>query len=75
MLVTWSGTNPAQAAQAGIRLPPTLEADKPENKYIYKYYYNFSFLLQSFLKNPAVLMPLVKKRVLVGDLLALFCIK
>ena len=25
----WSGTYPARPAQAGTRLPPTLEADKP----------------------------------------------
>ena len=25
-----SGTSPAHAAQAGVRLPPTLEADKPD---------------------------------------------
>ena len=30
MLVTQSGTYPARAAQAGVRLPPTLEADKPD---------------------------------------------
>ena len=29
VLVKWCGTFPALAAQAGIRLPPTLEADKP----------------------------------------------
>ena len=25
----WYGTYPARVAQAGVRLPPTLEADKP----------------------------------------------
>ena len=28
-IVTWCGTYPARVAQAGVRLPPTLEADKP----------------------------------------------
>ena len=30
ILVTRSGTFPALAAQDGVRLPPTLKADKPE---------------------------------------------
>ena len=29
VLVMWCGTFPARAALAGVRLPPTLEADKP----------------------------------------------
>ena len=32
MLVMRCGTYPAHAAHAGIRLPPTLEADKPVRK-------------------------------------------
>ena len=34
ILVLWCGTYPARAVQAGVRLPPTLEADKPEYTYI-----------------------------------------
>ena len=35
ILVMWSGTYLARAAQAGIRLPPTIEAVKPDHNFLH----------------------------------------